>query len=149
MKKQLGGRSAKDDIFVNFSKGMILLDGKGGDGGAGGHGGNGGAGGAGRDGPPGGNGGNGGAGGSGHGGGRGGRGGLGARVVVNTFAAHIDVFMLLEANIAGGEGGAGGMVGEKGRGGRGGEAGPPRQVYMPRVQMSVWHAVCRRLISKI
>ena len=39
MKKKPGGRSAKDDIFVNFSKGMILVDGKGGDGGAGGHGG--------------------------------------------------------------------------------------------------------------
>ena len=90
--------------------------------------GNGGAGGEGRVGPPGGNGGNGGAGGSGHGGGRGGRGGLGARVVVNTFAAHIDVLMLLETNIAGGDGGAGGMVGEKGRGGRGGDAGPARQV---------------------
>ena len=67
-----GGRSAKDSIFVNFSKGMILIDAKGGDGGAGGHGGNGGRGGDGRVGEAGGNGGNGGAGGSGHGGGRGG-----------------------------------------------------------------------------
>lgn len=88
----------------------------------------GGAGGDGRAGGPGENGGNGGSGGNGHGGGKGGRGGLGARVVVNTFSAHTDVFMLLEANISGGEGGSGGEIGDKGRGGRGGDAGPPRQV---------------------